>query len=142
MNHLYREVDKKQLESAKNNVSIDKMKARNQTLQSKLKDYQKRQTYLLEENNQILRNLQMETNREQGILLIFENIILVDLTPRNYNYSFSLINKNLPSHNFTDNKALIENLKNKINRKQKKSIIIAKPLGSNCSKEPQPIRNK
>lgn len=75
MNHLCREIDKKHLERAKYNVSIEKMKARNQTLQYKLKDYQKRQTFLIEENNQILRNFQIETNKEQGLLLLFKIFI-------------------------------------------------------------------
>ncbi len=66
MNHLYRELDKKKMENARNNISIEKMKSRNQVLQSKLKDYQKKQTFLLEENNEILRSLQNETNKEQG----------------------------------------------------------------------------
>lgn len=65
LNHLYREIDKKSLENMKIRVAYEKMKARSETLEGKLRELEKRQQFIVEENGQMLRTLQQETSKQQ-----------------------------------------------------------------------------
>lgn len=64
LNHLHRELDKKTLENMKSRLSLDKMKARSDTLQGKLQDMEKKQQLLIEENGLMMRSLQQETTKQ------------------------------------------------------------------------------
>lgn len=64
LNHLYREIEKKSLEITRLKVLHDKMKARAEVFEARVRELEKKQAMLLEDNNQMLRSVQQETAKQ------------------------------------------------------------------------------